>query len=79
MAGEYPAGLTQDGFDREMERLNEDDVPCGTGCELHFIQFGPLELDAAIEALKEYGPARMGNHTLYEQLMKKLEGAKEVA
>jgi hypothetical protein len=43
--------------------------------ELHFIQFDKLELDAAIDALKEYGPARMGNHALYEALMKKLEGA----
>lgn len=45
--------------------------------ELRFIQFDRLELAAAIEALRLYGPVRMGNRELFAALMKKLQGALE--
>jgi len=33
----------------------------------------PLEVSTIVDALKAYGPAKMGNHTLFQALLKKFE------
>lgn len=45
-------------------------------CEDHanaMPSFEGMEVSVLVEALKFYGPSRMGNHTLYDVLMAKLE------
>ena len=46
---------------------------CEETAEILAGQFEGLELSALIEALKLYGPARLGNHDLFRRLAKKLE------
>lgn len=39
---------------------------------MFWLRVNRLELAALVEALRAYGPARMGNHELFDRLMQEL-------